>query len=373
MKKRTLVIGLIAALTAGSLAGCGNNNTDEKETAAASSSVTAASSKEEAPQEKIELTNVSYDPTRELYKEYNSLFQEYWKETTGGEIEITQSHGGSGKQALEVANGLEADVVTLALEGDVDAVKDAGLIEEGYTEEFELDSSPYTSTIVFLVRSGNPKNILDWDDLLREDVGVITPNPKTSGGARWNYLAAWYYFEQQGLEEDAIKEQLKTLYENVVVLDSGARGSTTSFVENKQGDVLIAWENEAFLSLEEHPGEYEIVVPSVSILCQPTVAIVDEVVDKRGTREAATEYLSYLYSDEAQELEAKWYYRPSNQDILNQFVYEEDSNVITELPEDSHWIVTSLDLTDINHFNGWTEAGEKHFSDGGLFDEIYEE
>ncbi len=320
----------------------------------------------------VEITNVSYDPTRELYKEYNEVFSKYWKEKTGQEVSIVQSHGGSGKQALEVANGLEADVVTLALEGDVDAVKNVGLIEDGYTSEFDLDSSPYTSSIVFLVRKGNPKNILDWNDLLKTDVGVITPNPKTSGGARWNYLAAWYYFEKQGLSEDAILQNMKTLFANVLVLDSGARGSTTSFVENKQGDVLIAWENEAFLSLEEHPDEYEIVVPSVSILCQPTVAIVDEIVDNRGTRAVSTEYLSYLYSDEAQKVEAKWYYRPSNQIILKEFEYKGNSNVITSVPSDKKWIVTNLDLTDIKHFGGWTAATEKHFKEGGLFDSIYE-
>ncbi|MCC8050991.1 MAG: sulfate ABC transporter substrate-binding protein [Clostridiales bacterium] len=321
----------------------------------------------------VEITNVSYDPTRELYAAYNELFQAYYLEETGEEVEITQSHGGSGKQALEVANGLEADVVTLALEGDVDTLVDAGLIEAGYTSEFDLDSSPYTSTIVFLVRSGNPQDIQDWDDLLKEGVGVITPNPKTSGGARWNYLAAWYYFELQGQSEEEIQESIKTLYENVLVLDSGARGATTTFTENGQGDVLIAWENEAFLALEEYPGEYEIVVPSVSILCQPTVAIVDEVVDERGTREVATEYLSYLYSDDAQRLEAENYYRPSNEEILAEYATEDEGNTITELPEDGKWINTNVELTDISHFGGWTEATETHFVDGGIFDSIYEE
>ena len=353
-KKRLIALGMTVVLIMGTLTGCGSASSD-------------AGSKES-----VEITNVSYDPTRELYKEYNQIFGNYWKQKTGQEITVTQSHGGSGKQALEVANGLEADVVTLALEGDVDAVKNAGLIKDGYTNNFELDSSPYTSSIVFLVRKGNPKNINDWNDLLRSDVGVITPNPKTSGGARWNYLAAWYYFEKQGQNEDAIKESIKTLYKNVLVLDSGARGATTSFVENGQGDVLIAWENEAFLSLDEHPGEYEIVVPSVSILCQPTVAVVDEVVDKRGTRNVATEYLSYLYSDEAQKLEAKWFYRPSNRNILADYVYTGGSNVIKEIPSDGKWIVTSLELTDIKHFGGWTEASKKHFADGGIFDAIYE-
>ncbi len=384
MKRRYLALGLTLILALGTLAGCGSSAasgtaSSGSTSAAAASSGSAADSSEASDSTQslagtsVEITNVSYDPTRELYAAYNELFADYWLEETGQTVEITQSHGGSGKQALEVANGLEADVVTLALEGDVDAVKDAGLIEEGYTSEFDLDSSPYTSTIVFLVRKDNPKDIQDWDDLTREDVGVITPNPKTSGGARWNYLAAWYYFEQQGLSDEEIEEQLKALYQNVVVLDSGARGSTTSFVENGQGDVLIAWENEAFLSLAENPDDYEIVVPSVSILCQPTVAVVDEVVDKRGTREVATEYLSYLYSDDAQNLEAEWYYRPSNEEILQNYEYQGDSNTITEVPEDGNWIITNVELTDISHFGGWTEAGATHFADGGIFDEIYEE
>ena len=320
----------------------------------------------------VEITNVSYDPTRELYASYNELFTKHWKELHGQDVSIVQSHGGSGKQALEVANGLEADVVTLALEGDVDTIKDAGLIEDGYTSEFDLDSSPYTSSIVFLVRKGNPKNIQDWNDLLKDGVGVITPNPKTSGGARWNYLAAWYYFEKQGQSEAQIEESIKKLYKNVLVLDSGARGATTTFTENGQGDVLIAWENEAFLALKEDPDKYDIVVPSVSILCQPTVAVVDEVVDERGTRGVATEYLSYLYSDEAQELEVQNYYRPSNKDILNKYATTSTGNTITELSADGKWIVTNVELTDIAHFGGWNEATKKHFKDGGVFDKIYE-
>ena len=320
----------------------------------------------------VEITNVSYDPTRELYASYNELFTKHWKELHGQDVSIVQSHGGSGKQALEVANGLEADVVTLALEGDVDTIKDAGLIEDGYTSEFDLDSSPYTSSIVFLVRKGNPKNIQDWNDLLKDGVGVITPNPKTSGGARWNYLAAWYYFEKQGQSEAQIEESIKKLYKNVLVLDSGARGATTTFTENGQGDVLIAWENEAFLALKEDPDKYDIVVPFVSILCQPTVAVVDEVVDERGTRGVATEYLSYLYSDEAQELEVQNYYRPSNKDILNKYATTSTGNTITELSADGKWIVTNVELTDIAHFGGWNEATKKHFKDGGVFDKIYE-
>lgn len=356
LKKKTLAVAVAATLALGALTGCGDSSDGADEASDA-----------------IEITNVSYDPTRELYAAYNELFAEYWKDTTGQDVTITQSHGGSGSQALEVANGLEADVVTLALEGDVDTVADAGLIEPGYTSEFDLDSSPYTSTIVFLVRKGNPKDIQDWDDLLKDGVGVITPNPKTSGGARWNYLAAWYYFEKQGLSEDEILENMKTLYSNVLVLDSGARGSTTTFTENGQGDVLIAWENEAFLAVEESPDEYEIIVPSVSILCQPTVAVVDEVVDSRDTREIATEYLQYLYSDDAQKLEAENYYRPTNEAILADFETTSESNTITEIPSDGKWIITNVELTDIEHFGGWKEASEKHFTDGALFDSIYEE
>ena len=355
--KRKVLIFIVTGLLSIGLVACGNNDKND----------------DKSNSEKVEITNVSYDPTRELYESYNELFASYWEEKTGQEISVVQSHGGSGKQALEVANGLEADVVTLALEGDVDAVAEAGLIEEGYTAEFDLDSSPYTSTIVFLVRKGNPKNIQDWDDLVRDGVGVITPNPKTSGGARWNYLAAWYYFENQGLSENQIIEQMTKLYKNVLVLDSGARGATTTFTENGQGDVLLAWENEAFLSLREDPGEYEIIVPSVSILCQPTVAVVDEVVDKRGTRDVATEYLNYLYSDEAQKLEAENYYRPSNEQILAEYENNSESKSITEIPTDGKWIITDIELTDILHFGGWDGATEKHFVDGALFDKIYEQ
>lgn len=374
--KKILALGLVLALSGSTLTACGSSGStagDATSAAASASEASTGAGETTDSKDPVEITNVSYDPTRELYEAYNKLFAEHWKETTGQEVTISQSHGGSGKQALEVANGLEADVVTLALEADVDAVKDAGLIEDGYTSEFPLDSSPYTSSIVFLVRSGNPKNIQDWDDLVRDDVGIITPNPKTSGGARWNYLAAWYYFEKAGQSQDEILESMKTLYKNVVVLDSGARGATTSFVENGQGDVLLAWENEAFLSLEEHPGEYEIVVPSVSILCQPTVAIVDEVVDDRGTREVATAYLEYLYSDEAQRIEAQNFYRPSTEAIYDEFVLDSDSTTITEIPSDGKWILDSVELTDINHFGGWKEAQATHFADGGLFDSIYEE
>lgn len=308
--------------------------------------------------DKVTLVNVSYDPTREFFTEYNELFVSRWKELSGQDAEIIQSHGGSGKQALEVANGLDADVVTLALEYDIDAIQNAGLIEECWINEFDKNSAPYTSTIVFLVRKGNPKNITDWDDLVSDDIGVITPNPKTSGGARWNYLAAWAYAEQKyGGDTELIKEFIKKLYQNVLVLDSGARGATTTFVENGQGDVLISWENEAYLSMRDYPDEYEIVTPSISVLAQPSVAVVDYVVDKKGTRAAATEYLSYLYSVDAQRIAAKNFYRPSDADILSEFSDVFDPNV---------------KLVTIDDFGGWDTVQQAHFADGGVFDEIYE-
>ena len=312
---KILLAAFVLALGTSAFTGCASNGE-------------GGESGENAGTGTVTLTNVSYDPTRELYEAYNQVFAQHWKEKTGQDIEITQSHGGSGKQALEVANGLEADVVTLALEYDVNAVRDAGLIEDGWVSEFPNNSAPYTSTIVFLVRKGNPKNIKDWDDLIKDGVGVITPNPKTSGGARWNYLAAWAYADKlYGGDEAQVKDFIKKLYQNVLVLDSGARGATTTFVENGQGDVLLAWENEAYLSIKDYPDDYEIVTPSVSILAQPSVAIVDKVVDDRGTREAATEYLQYLYSDEAQRIAGDNYYRPSNEAILNEYANVFDLNV----------------------------------------------
>lgn len=338
MNKKIFIASILTLATVFLFAGCGKKNTSSDS--------------------KVKITNVSYDPTRELYSSYNEVFAHHWKELKGQDVEITQSHGGSGKQALEVANGLEADVVTLALEYDVDAIQNAGLIEDGWIDEFDNESSPYTSTIVFLVRKGNPKNIHDWDDIVKDGIGVITPNPKTSGGARWNYLAAWAYADEKfNGDEGQIKDFVKKLYNNVLVLDSGARGATTSFVENGQGDVLLAWENEAYLSIQDNPDDYEIITPSVSILAQPSVAIVDSVVDKKGTRDVATEYLSYLYSDEAQRLAGKNFYRPSNPDILKEFsdVFDLDVKLVT-----------------ISDFGGWDSAQEKHFADGGIFDSIYE-
>lgn len=312
-----------------------------------------------SPAESVSITNVSYDPTRELYEQYNKIFQEYWEKEKGQKVEITQSHGGSGKQARSVLEGNEADVVTLALEGDVDELKNAGLIEDGWVDEFPKNSAPYTSTIVFLVRKDNPKNIKDWDDLVKPGVEVITPDPKSSGGARWNFLAAWAYADKKfGGDEKQDKEFLKALYENVSVLDSGARGATTTFVENKKGDVLLAWENEAFLSVEEHPDEYEIVTPSLSILAQPSVAVVDENVKKHSTEDVSKAYLEYLYSDEAQRLEGENYYRPSDPDILNEF---------------SDTFDLDIELVNINDdFGGWTAATEKFFADGAIFDQIYQ-
>lgn len=309
--------------------------------------------------EGIELLNVSYDPTREFYAKYNELFCEYWKKEKGQDITVTQSHGGSGSQARSVIEGNEADVVTLALAHDITAIEEAGLINSGWMDEFDLDSSPYTSTIVFLVRKGNEKNIKDWDDLVKDGVEVITPNPKTSGGACWNFLAAWAYCqEQDGGNEEETKEFMKKLYDNVLVLDSGARGATNTFVENGQGDVLIAWENEAYLSMKEYPEKYEIITPSISILAQPSVAVVDQNVKEHGTSEIAEGYLEYLYGDEAQRLAGENYYRPSNEEILQEFSGQFDLN---------------MNLVTIDDFGGWDKAYETYFDDGAVFDQIYME
>ncbi len=307
----------------------------------------------------IELLNVSYDPTRELYDAFNQEFSKHWEEETGQKVTINQSHGGSGKQGRAVIDGLEADVVTLALAYDIDEISQArDLLDSNWQTEFENNSTPYTSTIVFLVRKGNPKNIQDWDDLIKDGVSVITPNPKTSGGARWNYLAAWAFAKEQfGDDEAKIKSFIKDLYGNVEVLDSGARGATTTFVERGIGDVLIAWENEAYLSLNElGKDEFEIVTPSLSILAEPPVAVVDKIVDKKGTREVAQAYLEYLYTDIGQEIAAENYYRPRNEEIFAKY---ED-----QFP--------TLKLVSIEDFGGWKEAQTTHFADGGTFDEIYE-
>lgn len=319
--------------------------------------VACGKSTEDSSSGKITITNVSYDPTREFYVAYNELFQKYYLDKTGNEVEIVQSHGGSGGQARSVIEGASADVVTLALAHDITLIEEAGLIQSGWIDEFEGNSSPYTSTIVFLVRKGNDKGIKDWDDLLNDGVAIITPDPKSSGGACWNFLAAWYYAGQQFNEnEDQMKEFMSKLYSNVTVMDSGARGATTTFVENGQGDVLIAWENEAIMTVEEYPDEYEIVTPSISILAEPSVAIVDENADKNDTQEVAKDYLEYLYTDEVQQIIGEYGYRPSNQTILQEFSDKFDLNI---------------KLCSINDFGGWDAVYEKFFVDGGIFDEIY--
>ena len=344
MKNKLIALLLTTVVAAGTvLTGCSGQN---KETASKDA-------------KEITITNVSYDPTREFYAAYDELFQKHWQKEKGQTVKVTASHGGSGSQARSVIEGNEADVVTLALAHDITAIQDAGLIEDGWMDEFDKDSSPYTSTIVFLVRKGNDKDIHDWNDLIRTGVDVITPNPKTSGGACWNFLAAWAYAREQfDNDEEQIKKFMKKLYQNVLVLDSGARGATSTFVEKGQGDVLIAWENEAYLSMEEYPDDYEIVTPSISILAQPSVAVVDSVAKKHGTEEVAREYLKYLYSDDAQRLAGENYYRPSNEKILKEF---------------SDQFNLDMNLVTIDDFGGWDQAFKDYFDDGAVFDQIYSE
>jgi sulfate/thiosulfate-binding protein len=308
----------------------------------------------------IVLLNVSYDPTRELYKDYNDAFVKYWKEKTGQTVTVRQSHGGAGKQARAVIDGLEADVVTLALAYDIDEIsRRAGLMAPDWQQQLPNNSCPYTSTMVFLVRKDNPKNIRDWDDLIRPDVSVITPNPKTSGGARWNYLAAWGYALKHNEGDEAAARQFVTrLYKNVPVLDSGARGSTTTFIQRGIGDVLVTWENEAFLAVEKlGKGQVQIVVPSLSIRCEPPVAVMDKVADRHGTREVARAYLEYLYSPEGQELAAKHHYRPSLPSVADKFSEKFPKLELFSIDED---------------FGGWEAAQKTHFADGGIFDQIYQ-
>jgi sulfate/thiosulfate transport system substrate-binding protein len=307
----------------------------------------------------VELLNVSYDPTREFYEEYNKAFAAYWAKQGGGDIvTVSQSHGGSGKQARAVIDGLQADVVTLALSADIDAIAKAKLIAPEWEQNFPDNSSPYTSTIVLVVRKGNPKGIKDWNDLIKPGVEVVTANPKTGGGARWNYLAAYgYALNTNGGDEAKATAFIKALYGNVKILDSGARGSTITFVERGQGDVLIAWENEALLTVNKlSPGQFEIVYPSQSILAEPPVAVVDANVDKHGTRDVATAYLKYLYTPEGQEIAAHNFYRPRDTGLLAKYA--------TQFP--SVKLFTIKDL-----FGGWPAAQKKHFSDGGIFDQIY--
>jgi sulfate transport system substrate-binding protein len=306
----------------------------------------------------VTLLNASYDPTRELYQEYNAAFVKYWKGKTGQDVTINQSHGGSGKQARSVIDGLEADVVTLALAYDIDAVSDSGLINNAWQKRLANNSSPYTSTIVFLVRKGNPKGIKDWDDIVKPGVSVITANPKTSGGARWNYLAAWGYVQKKYGSEQKAKEFVKALFKNVPVLDTGARGSTLTFAQRNIGDVLLAWENEAHLVIKEFGAyKFEIVNPSLSILAEPPVTVVDKTVDKKGTRKIAEEYLKYLYTPEAQEIIVKNYYRPTLPAVARKYK--------SKFPQIKLITVDKV-------FGGWRKAQKDHFADGGQFDQIYQ-
>jgi sulfate transport system substrate-binding protein len=324
---------------------------------AALSAVTVGGLQAARAADSVTLLNVSYDPTRELYVDFNAAFAKYWKGKTGQGVKVNQSHGGSGKQARSVIDGLPADIVTLALAGDVDSIATQGkLLPVNWESRLPNNSAPYTSTIVFLVRKGNPKGIKDWGDLVKPGIGVITPNPRTSGGARWNYLAAWAWaLHQPGGNETTAKEFERKLFKNVPVLDTGARGATTTFVQRGIGDVLLAWENEALLAIKElGPDKVEIVVPSISILAEPSVAVVDKVVLRRGTREVATEYLKYLYTKEGQEIIAKNYYRPRDPEVAAKYA--------SQYPK--------LSLVTIKDFGGWAKAQSAHFSDQGTFVQV---
>ena len=348
MKKTWLAL-LLTILLLG-MVGCSSQTTKQE-----NESDKGATTEEKL--EDVELLNVSYDPTRELYEEFNTSFATHWEEKTGQRVTINQSHGGSGKQSRSVIDGLEADVVTLALAYDIDVIAQTGNLSEEWQQKLDDNSAPYTSTIVFLVRKGNPKGIKDWDDLVKSGVSVITPNPKTSGGARWNYLGAWgYALDQNNGNKDKAKEFVTKLFKNVPVLDSGARGSTTTFVERGIGDVLITWENEAYLALNElGKDEFEIVNPSVSILAEPPVAVVDKVAKKHGTQKVAKAYLEYLYTEEGQEIAAKNYYRPRSKEVAEKYA--------DQFPK--------IDLFTIDKFGGWKKAQVTHFNDGGIFDQIY--
>ena len=309
--------------------------------------------------QQVNLLNVSYDPTRELYVEYNAAFAKHWKAKSGQDVSIKQSHGGSGKQARSIIDGIDSDVATLALGGDIDAlVANGGLLKADWQKRLPHNSAPYTSTIVFLVKKGNPKGLKDWDDLIKPGVQVITPNPKTSGGARWNYLAAWEYAKRKNGGSDAkAKEFVGKLFQNVPVLDTGARGSTITFVQRGVGDVLLAWENEAFLALKEFGADkFEIVAPSLSILAEPSVAVVDKVVDRKGTRAVAEEYLRHLYSDEGQDIAGRNFYRPTSEKAKAKY--------------DKQFPKIALFTID-QAFGGWAKADKEHFADGGSFDQIY--
>jgi sulfate transport system substrate-binding protein len=306
----------------------------------------------------IELLNVSYDPTRELYAQYNALFAKHWKAQSGQDVVIKNSHGGSSKQARSVIDGVDADVVTLGLAPDIDAlVEHGGLVKPGWQGRLPDNSAPYTSTIVLLVRKGNPRNIRDWDDLVKPGVSIITPNPKTSAGARWNYLAAWEFARRKRGSEAGARDFIASLYRNVPVLDSGARGSTITFAQRGVGDALISWENDAFLAFKEFgPGEFEMIAPSLSILCEPTVAVVDKNVDRKGTRAVAEAYLRYLYSDEAQDLIGRNYYRPTAEKAKAKYASQFPRIGLVTIDRD---------------FGGWAAVNRKHFADNGIFDQIY--
>jgi sulfate transport system substrate-binding protein len=329
------------------LAACGSGGDDEQ---------ASGSSDRPAGGRSFEITNVSYDPTRELYEQYADLFAKYYKEKTGNSVKVNNSHGGSGSQARSVVDGLEADVTSLALAGDTEALVQKGLVLPGWEAEFPNNSNPYVSTIVFVTRKGNPKAIKDWPDLAKSGVSVITPNPKTSGGAQWNFLAAWGTVVKNGGSEDQAKTLLAGIYKNVAVLDSGARGSSQTFVDKQIGDVFISWENEALLIKRDH-SDYEVIYPTQTILAEPAVAVTDAIVDKRGTREVATEFLSHLYSDEAQDLIGKNFYRPSNQTILAKYK--------SQFPDFPKPYIT------IRDFGGWYAAKDKFFNEGKIFDQIY--
>ncbi|HEX8235280.1 MAG TPA: sulfate ABC transporter substrate-binding protein [Abditibacteriaceae bacterium] len=356
-QSRLLLVG--GVLAAGFIAGCGGNGGSNAGNTTAGGTGGATGGAPSASAKPVELLNVSYDPTRELYQDVNKAFAAQWQKEKGQTVTINQSHGGSGKQARAVVDGLEADVVTLALGYDVDAIAEAGLLSKDWQKRLPQNSAPYTSTIVFLVRKGNPKGIKDWNDLAKPGVQVITPNPKTSGGARWNYLAAWgYALRQPGGNEAKAKDFVSRIYKNVPVLDSGARGSTTTFVERGIGDVFISWENEAFLATKElGVGKFEIVVPSVSILAEPPVAVVDKIATKKGTTEVAEAYLKFLYSPEGQRLAAKHYYRPREAAAVQQ--------AGTKFPNIKLFTIDEV-------FGGWGKAQKTHFGDGGTFDQIYQ-
>jgi sulfate/thiosulfate transport system substrate-binding protein len=351
---RSLHASFAAHAFAVALAVCAGCGKDKGESGTAAAATTGGEAKPSAPAE-VTLLNVSYDPTRELYQDVNAAFAKQWKEKTGQVVTIKQSHGGSGKQARAVIDGLEADVVTLALAGDIDTIAKAGTIAIDWEKRLPDGSTPYTSTIVFLVRAGNPKGIKDWDDLIKPAVKVITPNPKTSGGARWNYLAAWGFAKKKLGSDDAARDFVGKLFKNVPVLDSGARGSTTTFVERGIGDVLLTWENEAHLAIKElGAGKFDIVAPSLSIRAEPPVTVVDKYAAKHETADVAKAYLEFLYTEEGQLLAAKHHYRPRSATAL----------ATQQFP--------ALELISIGDFGGWATAQAAHFADGGEFDKLYE-